>query len=979
MTNQDFDNDFKLLTGHRPFPWQVALYDRFIKDREDNIPEIAALPTGLGKTNVIAVWLIALMARPKQIPLRLVYVVNRRTVVDQTTAEVQRLRENLPKLNHKIINRLALSTLRGQFADNQEWCADPSRPAVICGTVDMIGSRLLFEGYRIGFKSRPLHAGFLGEDTLLVHDEAHLEPAFQKLIETIQCEQGNCRPATDGVCVRCKRKGRPRDFRPLHVMALSATARTDGEKAKAEDKPFGLTDEEKEPPNTIPNPPTESIHHVWRRLKAKKQLRLHAVDDEKKLAEKLADLALTHKDSNAAVLIFVRTIDDVNNVCDKLTDKKKGVPADQVRQLTGTMRGYERDGLVGDPAFIRFLPDADRPEDVTPAEGTVYLVCTSAGEVGVNLSADHMVCDLSTFDSMAQRLGRVNRFGDGDDTRVDVVHPESFGKVDKKTGELKADELDKRRATTFDLIRKLDELGKDEDGTLIYDASPKALGDLPADQRLAAFAPEPTILPATDILFDVWALTTIKGKMPGRPPVAPYLHGVANKIQQTTVVWRAELDLIDVESPDAEKALRAIFTKHRIRPHETLTTNSYRVAEFLKKLKERTDLHDTFVALQFSRNLRLTTVGKLIDDPGPLTAEPTLVLPAFFGGLDEKGSLSADAVRKKSMPTADGSGEVVSDEDQRKDDNEEAPTLDIADHEGYEPYDDGNVRPRIRVLIVRSEDGWSVRAMPGGKPLPAYWKFAHSFETSTKLVNAIRRRSGLNVRLVQAIEQNEEGEDIRSFVCLSPAPPTQDKTEDQLLTKHVKLVEQEAQRLADPKALNLQEPYRSALLFAAKCHDEGKKTPVWQRYIGGPDDNGEPLGKSAKWRNPKLLAGFRHEFGSLLRIPDSEAESYFADPQLNLTSEQQADARDLALHMIATHHGYGRPHFKHTVVDGCSSEQEEATHLEVMRRYARLQRKYGRWGLAYLESLLRAADAAASRAVGLDPESDDDNPEEGDE
>ena len=33
---------------------------------------------------------------------------------------------------------------------------------------------------------------------------------------------------------------------------------------------------------------------------------------------------------------------------------------------------------------------------------------------------------------------------------------------------------------------------------------------------------------------------------------------------------------------------------------------------------------------------------------------------------------------------------------------------------------------------------------------------------------------------------------------------------------------------------------------------------------------------------------------------------------------------------------------------------------EVPQRFARLQRKYGRWGLAYLESLLRAADWAAS-------------------
>jgi len=33
---------------------------------------------------------------------------------------------------------------------------------------------------------------------------------------------------------------------------------------------------------------------------------------------------------------------------------------------------------------------------------------------------------------------------------------------------------------------------------------------------------------------------------------------------------------------------------------------------------------------------------------------------------------------------------------------------------------------------------------------------------------------------------------------------------------------------------------------------------------------------------------------------------------------------------------------------------------EVPVRFARLERKYGRWGLAYLESLVRAADAIAS-------------------
>src|SRR5207253_672575 len=141
---------------------------------------------------------------------------------------------------------LAISTLRGQFADNRHWSADPSRPAVIVGTVDMIGSRLLFSGYGVGFKAKPLHAGFLGQDALLVHDEAHLEPAFQDLLIAIEKEQERCN-----------------DFRPLRVMELTATSRGGAEA-------FELTPEEKNPPATIPDPPTDPIHIAWRRLKAKK-------------------------------------------------------------------------------------------------------------------------------------------------------------------------------------------------------------------------------------------------------------------------------------------------------------------------------------------------------------------------------------------------------------------------------------------------------------------------------------------------------------------------------------------------------------------------------------------------------------------------------------------------------------------------------------------------------------------------------------
>ncbi len=70
----------------------------------------------------------------------------------------------------------------------------------------------------------------------------------------------------------------------------------------------------------------------------------------------------------------------------------------------------ERDALIRDPIFARFLRANDLTPDtsntVTPPQESVYLICTSAGEVGIDMSADHLVCDLTPFDSMAQRFGR---------------------------------------------------------------------------------------------------------------------------------------------------------------------------------------------------------------------------------------------------------------------------------------------------------------------------------------------------------------------------------------------------------------------------------------------------------------------------------------------------------------------------------------------------------------------------------------------
>ena len=78
---------------------------------------------------------------------------------------------------------------------------------------------------------------------------------------------------------------------------------------------------------------------------------------------RLLDLALKHKDSGQAVLVFVRTVEDVEKVVKKL-------PKDSTEQLTGTLRGLERDGLVQETGFPTVPASrADRDENVTPALG----------------------------------------------------------------------------------------------------------------------------------------------------------------------------------------------------------------------------------------------------------------------------------------------------------------------------------------------------------------------------------------------------------------------------------------------------------------------------------------------------------------------------------------------------------------------------------------------------------------------------------
>jgi CRISPR-associated endonuclease/helicase Cas3 len=895
-------------------------------------PRLAAaidIPTGLGKTSIIAIWLLALAAQAADgapsLPRRLVYVVNRRTVVDQASDVAARIRSRLLTGDGSAVVReiralltslsidpdlpVAISTLRGELADNREWQADPARPAIIIGTIDMIGSRLLFSGYGAGGSYRRAQAaGLIGYDSLIVHDEAHLSPAFSRLIRHV----ANLQMEQDGE-------------RRLRVMELSATQRSD------EVKPvFRLEGDDWK----------ETV--VDRRVNAKKAIYVNPIENADRLVNHLVETALRYRDDRVRVLIYVQKPELASKVVEALQKKPGELGTKRVGLLTGTLRGYERDRLVlgkGDDSSSSVFAEFRAADTRVPPAESLFLVSTSAGEVGIDLDADHLVCDLSTLDSMIQRLGRVNRLGRDEANfvaRIDVLSaPDDKGTPEK---------IANARRRTHEALQQL---ARRPDGGV--DASPGALRDLfdrmGADRVFAAFAPVPRLVPCTDILLDTWALTSVHGVLPGRPPVERWLHGVPEyDPPETTVVWRLEtVDLAKLlairrQRHDAEQW----FDTHRILAQERLRDVSARVARQVKKIAERTP-EEKAILISSSGNYAAITLSDATDERR--LAFATLILPPEVGGFEQDtGTLNGGNVHH---------------------------VVDVADanlaHRDIDPAHVGDINParmRLRVLIERTDDdSWSVQAL--GLRHNGLTKAIASFNPASTSIDGIIEE--LLCKLNQSLDPTkrfvekgvpltvEEDEDGACRVLVSIGVARTPETaldnsagasKEQKLDDHLAWAEIAAQCVAARAGLSPQ--IASALALAAQWHDKGKGRAAWQTAIYNRPPR-PPLAKTdhGRWKRG-ICDGYRHELGSLIEAATNEVIK--AHPEY-----------DLILHMIASHHGWARPHFETQAIDpDADDDQNAAAMADAMRRFARLQRRFGRWGLAWLEALMKATDAIAS-------------------
>jgi len=456
------------------------------------------------------------------------------------------------------------------------------------------------------------------------------------------------------------------------------------------------------------------------------------------------------------------------------------------------------------------------------------------------------------------------------------------------------------------------------------DASPGALWNLKTraetDQDLQkiledATTPEPLRPALTRPLVEAWAMTSLE-KHPGRPAIQPWLRGwIEDDPPQTAIVWRTHLPVRPNGAPPRKKDIEAFFEAARPHLSEFLETETSRVVDWIRA--------------------RADKLRKQQADDIPL--EPLREQDVMAFALDPDGGL------RKTFKLADLAPVEHNKEDKNAKDklHERLAGATLIVDARIAGLKDG-LLDDTETAVPRTADagqdwlgtgtvGFRVRRVDGSTPSPKEPNWCERFRL--------------------ACEMTEDGEATRWLVVekwRNDAATEEDRSaaNPQLVDQHQYRTEEHARKLA--QSLGFDKRYEELLALAARLHDEGKRAARWQRAFNAPTD-----GAYAKTEGPinyRLLDGYRHELGSLLRVENDERIQKLSD-----------EDRDLALHLVAAHHGFGRPVIG---TSGCEDRppsvlDEKAA--EIALRFARLQTRWGPWGLAWWEALLRAADQQASR------------------
>lgn len=991
LAPDDFAAFFEEIHRVEPFPWQRRLLGHIL-DHGGRWPSTLDLPTGSGKTAAmdIALFHLALEAdrgESRRAPARIAFVVDRRLVVDDAFERARvlaralrtpppgsmsaRVAQQLGLLAETRDRPLAAARLRGGIPREDDWARTPSQPTILCSTVDQVGSRLLFRGYGITDTMKPVHAGLLGSDCLILLDEAHLAEPFRQTLEWIG-------------------RYRAQEWRETSYTAPWGTSLLTATPGRDMRDAFSLSDDDR-------------VHPVLsRRLNAAKPARLLRVSrprsgagtpvdgDGERVGSDSNDLesrttamvnevrsALTHFGNVEhgvrlpAIALVVNRVARARAVFARVRQEfEREISAGDIAEpilMIGPARPVDRDDLVSSLAPLR-TPERARGT----LEKPLVIVATQCIEAGVDIDLDALVTELAPLDALRQRFGRLNRGG------REMVPYASI--VAMKT-DLAARHDDPVYGGSLKRAWEALDAARQEGDDAVVDFGIAGFVVRMEPDALTEKVDAPILLPAH---LDLLSQTS---PVPAADPDASlYLHGPRRQPDTIAMVWRADIDPVKQSDDDCVRQLLVLVPP---RPAEAIELPIWTVRRWLGGVRNAGPLADVAAAepddvsatVQRGRKRVFRWAGD--DDrsrwipPRDLRPGDTVVVPAVYGGVDRFGwnpSYGATTVM------GDGStGQRVTDVARAAAVPFSGRYFAVRVAPGLlEDIGEASLAERLAGAV--SHHSRDVRDALSFLPLP---------QPIRDDLDSLDRARGGRVDSYLELYGTDEGGAPRGVVFVAPqgleaavvqdvAAPT--TTEDDAagslpgfslgLRQHNGDVEQAARSFAI--RAGLPEARVRDIACAGGLHDAGKCDSRFQSWLyhGDPlgPDEANVLAKSNR-RLPaaaRAISGlpphWRHEALSVrLAIRDARLDDA-ADPEL-------------VLWLVGVHHGYGRPLFPHGDPEesapdvGPQSLAFDWRGADWPALFLRLKARYGIWELARMEAIVRLADHRASetRAAGNTP------------
>lgn len=579
--------------------------------------------------------------------------------------------------------------------------------------------------------------------------------------------------------------------------------------------------------------------------------------------------------------------------------------------LTGRVRPADRDRQLA-----QLLPQVLAGRVRTAGEAPLIVVATQTIEVGADFDFDALVTECAPLSALRQRFGRLDRLGERATSNGIILHRAAKDRDDPVYGESLA-------AAWEWLQSRADESGGSVDfGLAAFD-----------DLLAANAAPEEELRQAASLLPVHVEMLSQTGPFAPEIDIGAWLHGASDRAPDVTIVWRDDLNPLQPE----HWAQAVVLVPPMLR--EGLPMPVAAVRRWLTHARAGDQWSD---------------LGPSVDDDivGPLTERPVL----RWRGTEDCSVVAAPEIRPGDtlvLPTSYGGCDAWGWAPESLE-----PVVDLADTCLAERLETGVSR---RVALRLTEGHWwafgaaarALRDQVGDlKALEA-----DAVTSEDDLDEAIGQ---VRVALVEAvlasghplaarlhdprIEHHPDGVVVRG-IGIEEINGAVEAGRAVALDVHHSDVGRWATRLAAGH------PNADAIVAAAVIHDAGKAEPRMQTLLHGNRLRaaaGPLLGKSALRRREEQLTalltsglprGFRHEFASL------EYES-INDP--------------LVRHLVATHHGHGRPWLVPCRDAAAAGARYARLDQHWAGAWAAVSRRHGPWVLAGMEWLLRAADARAS-------------------